>query len=227
MLTLNVGGGKYVFSVPGFSVILFGNCWKNEKAGEAQMITASEYLRRVADAAQKVELEAVNQVLDILEKAYRKGRSVFVIGNGGSAANAAHFAQDLSKGSIPDLDGKRFRVLSLVDNIPFMTAIANDIGYERIFDIQMRQFALSGDVLVAISGSGNSPNIISAAHCAKKTGMTVIGVTGFGGGKLVKLSDIRLHVPCNDMCQSEAVHGILFHMIADMLKERLAGKRTR
>jgi D-sedoheptulose 7-phosphate isomerase len=187
------------------------------------MSIASEYLKSVVDAAYKVDRLAVDRVLDLLEKAYLTGKSVFVIGNGGSAANASHFAQDLSKGAVPDLDGKRFKVLSLVDNMPFVTAIANDVGYDRIFDIQLKQFARKGDVLIAISGSGNSPNIIRAAECARKMKMKVIGVTGFGGGKLIKMSDVKLHVPCNDMCKSEAVHGIFFHMIADLLKARLAG----
>lgn len=184
------------------------------------MITAKAYLNSVIKAAGKVDLKEIKKAVGLLEKAYRRDKRVFVIGNGGSASNATHFAQDLSKGSVPDLQGKRFRVMSLTDNIAFITAVANDMGYEHVFEVQLRQFAKPGDVLMGISGSGNSQNVINAVIYAKKLGMTVVGVTGFDGGKLIKMSDIRLHVPCHDMCKSEAVHGILFHMIADMLKER-------
>ncbi|RJR12566.1 SIS domain-containing protein [Candidatus Parcubacteria bacterium] len=185
------------------------------------MITPAEYLKSVCDAALQIDQMAVKAAIDVLEEAYRNGRGVFVIGNGGSAANASHFAQDLSKGAIPDLDGKRFRVMSLTDNVSFITAIANDISYERVFDIQLKQFAREGDLLFAVSGSGYSANIIRAAECARQLKMKVIGVTGFDGGKLIQLSDIKLHVPCNDMCKSEAVHGIMFHMMTDILKARL------
>ncbi|MDD4869459.1 MAG: SIS domain-containing protein [Kiritimatiellae bacterium] len=185
------------------------------------MVNPLDYLRSVCEAAGRVDLVAVTKAIDLLEEAYHSGKGVFVIGNGGSASNASHFAQDISKGSIPDLSGKRFRVMSLTDNTPFITAIANDIGYERVFDIQLSQFAREGDILVAISGSGNSPNILKAVERARELKMNIISVTGFNGGKLIKMSDIQVHVPCNDMCKSEAVHGIIFHMITDILKARL------
>lgn len=185
-------------------------------------MNTKEYLAGVVQAAEQVDYAAVEKAVDVLADAYRDGKTVFIIGNGGSASNASHLAQDLSKGTISDLEGKRFRAMSLTDQIPFVTAIANDIGYERVFDLQLRQFAEEGDILIAISGSGNSPNILRAVDYANEKKMTVIGVTGFRGGALIKKSDIQLHVPCNDMCKAEAVHGILFHMIADLLKFRLS-----
>jgi len=185
------------------------------------MITASSYLRSVTSAAYRVDLSTVDKTVDLLMNTYRSERNVFVIGNGGSASNASHFAEDLSKQAIPEQCRKRFRVLSLVDNIAFITAIANDLSYERIFDVQLRQFASKGDVLVAISGSGNSPNIISGVKYARQFKMKVIGITGFDGGKLRKLSDVSVHVPCQDMCQSEAIHAIILHMIVDLLRARL------
>lgn len=178
------------------------------------------YLNSVMQAARQVDPAAIDACIAALEAAYRDGRGVFVIGNGGSASNASHFAQDLSKGTSPDLEGKRFRVLSLTDNVAFITALGNDIGYDRVFDLQLRQFAQPGDLLVAISGSGNSPNILRAAEYAKQTGLTLISATGFDGGKLHALADIRLHVPLRDMCQAEAVHSIVFHMIVDFLRAR-------
>jgi D-sedoheptulose 7-phosphate isomerase len=175
------------------------------------------------EAARRVDLAAVGRCIDRLAEAYRDDRQVFLIGNGGSAANASHFAEDLAKSSLRDSDRKRFRVLSLTDNTSFITAIANDIGYEDIFAFQLRQFLRTGDVLIAISGSGNSPNVVKAAAYAREAGGTVIGLTGFDGGKLLKLAHIGLHVPLKDMCKSEAVHGILLHMVVELLRERLGG----
>ena len=186
------------------------------------MEITERYLKDVIAAAEAVDLHEVGRSIDLLARAYAEGQGVYVIGNGGSASNASHFAQDLAKGSVPDLRGQRFRVLSLADNIAYITAIANDMGYEDVFEIQLRQFASCGDVLVAISGSGKSPNIIRAVEYARRQSMTVIGVTGFDGGELRGLSDVQLHVPLDDMCQSEAVHSILLHMIADLLRSRFA-----
>ena len=186
------------------------------------MSASDDYLAEVTKASQDVDLSRVDALVDLLAETYQSDGAVFVIGNGGSASNAAHLAQDLSKGAIPYLEGTRFRVLSLVDNVAFMTAIANDIGYERVFELQLPQFAKSGDVLIAISGSGNSPNIIAAAEYAKANGIKLVGVTGFDGGKLKGMSDFSVHVPCNNMCMSEAVHSILFHMVADLLKDKLS-----
>lgn len=180
------------------------------------------YLETVAQAARRVDLKAVERLIDRLEVAYREGRAVYVIGNGGSAANASHFAEDLSMGAMPDLEGKRFRVLSLVDNVPFVTALANDKGYDRIFELQLRQFAQKGDVLIAISGSGNSPNILRAVEYARSQGLYVVGMTGFDGGRLRGLAHLSVHVPHPNMCQTEAVHAILLHLISELLRERLA-----
>jgi len=185
------------------------------------MTRESDYLDAVIAAAKAVDFDVVRKCIDWLAEAYRGGRQVFLIGNGGSAANASHFAEDLAKSSIPEASGKRFRVLSLTDNTSYITAIANDMGYEQVFAFQLAQFAQPGDVLIAISGSGNSPNIIKAVEYARGAGMRVVGMTGFDGGRLRELSDLCLHVPLRDMCKSEAVHGILLHMVVELLKERL------
>ena len=117
---------------------------------------------------------------------------------------------------------RRFRVIPLTDNIGFITALANDEGYDSIFEQQLRNLAASGDLLVAISGSGNSPNVIRATEYARSIGMTVIGVTGFDGGKLKALSDVSVHIPVDDMGMSEALHGVVFHLAMCRLRERLA-----
>lgn len=179
-----------------------------------------KYIKDVVEATQAVDLEAVQKVIDLLEQAYREEKTVCIIGNGGSAAAASHFAEDLAKGCLSDNEPKRFRVMSLVDNTPYITAIANDIGYEDIFVFQLRQSARPGDILVAISGSGNSPNIIKAVDYAKSKGICVIGFTGFDGGKLLQRADYDLHVPIPDMCKTEAVHSTIMHLITDLLKSR-------
>lgn len=180
------------------------------------------YLETISTATDAVDKSILAKVIDRLALAYDEGQGVYIIGNGGSAANASHFAEDLAKGALQDDWEKRFRVHSLTDNTPFITAIGNDLGYDRIFKFQLRQFAEPGDVLVAISGSGNSPNIIEAVEWAQEHGTGIIGFTGFDGGKLALMSDISVHVPLKDMCQSEAVHSVLMHLIVDLLRERLA-----
>ena len=180
-----------------------------------------QYIKDVVQATQSIDLVAVQKVLDVLEQAYHEEKSVCMIGNGGSAAAASHFAEDLAKGSLNDNEPKRFRVTSLTDNTPYITAIANDIGYEDIFVFQLRQSARPGDILVAISGSGNSPNIIKAVDYAKSKGISVIGFTGFDGGKLFQLANYNLHVPIMDMCKTESVHSTIMHLITDLLKKRL------
>jgi D-sedoheptulose 7-phosphate isomerase len=184
-------------------------------------MTLNAFLDDVVAAARRADLREVEKAIALFQSCYNEGRAVFVIGNGGSAANASHFAQDLAKGCMPDMEGRRFRVLSLADNVAYLTALSNDIGYDRVFDLQLRQFAAGGDVLVAISGSGNSGNILKAVDYAKAKGLRIVSVTGFDGGQLMPMADIRLHVPVDDMFKTESVHAILLHMICDELRRRL------
>jgi D-sedoheptulose 7-phosphate isomerase len=188
-------------------------------SSEAEITAYIETVSRATDAVDKGVLATV---MDRLELAYQKGQTVYIIGNGGSAANASHLAEDLAKGALQDNWKKRFRVHSLTDNTPFITAVGNDIGYHDIFRFQLRQFAVTGDVLIAISGSGNSPNVVHAVEWAKEQELDVIGFTGFDGGKLGKLANLNVHVPLMDMCQTEAVHSVLMHLIVDLLRDRLA-----
>jgi len=175
-------------------------------------------LKKVIDSLDAKEVE---NFLNLLEDAYKNEKFVFVIGNGGSAANASHFAQDLAKGTrIKPDQPKRLKALSLTDNTPFITAQGNDDGYESIFEQQLRTFANKGDYVVAISGSGNSPNIIKAIEWADKNGLVTIGVTGFDGGKLKKIAHHTVNVVLNDMCTAESVHSIVFHYVILELRER-------
>jgi D-sedoheptulose 7-phosphate isomerase len=158
-----------------------------------------------------------------LYRGFEEERTIFLIGNGGSASAASHFGQDLAKGTLSSMSAtRRFRVIPLTDNVGFITALANDEGYESVFEQQLRNLAREGDILVAISGSGNSPNVLRAVDYAHSIGMTTIGVTGFDGGKLRALAKQSVHVPIDDMGMCEAVHGVVFHAAMCFLRERLA-----
>jgi D-sedoheptulose 7-phosphate isomerase len=158
-----------------------------------------------------------------LYRGFEEERTIFLIGNGGSASAASHFGQDLAKGTLSSMSAsRRFRVIPLTDNVGFITALANDEGYESVFEQQLRNLAREGDLLVAISGSGNSPNVLRAVDYAHSIGMTTIGITGFDGGKLRVLAKESVHVPIDDMGMCEAVHGVVFHAAMCFLRERLA-----
>ena len=151
----------------------------------------------------------------ILTDSRERGAHIFFIGNGGSAATASHFANDISIGTRVSHTDKPFKAMSLTDNMAVITAVGNDDGYEHIFTKQLQNFAKTGDVLVAISASGNSPNIIHTVEYAKTKGLKVIGLTGFDGGKLRELSDIRIHVQTRkgEYGPVEDVHMFVDHLI--------------
>jgi D-sedoheptulose 7-phosphate isomerase len=188
-----------------------------------QILGAKEYLGRVCREIQSVDLEQVEGVSRIIEGAYRAGRFVFIIGNGGSGANASHLSEDLAKCTLRDFESqKRLKVLSLTDNTAGIMAWANDEGYDRIFVEQLKNLASPGDVLLAISGSGNSPNILKAVEWANAYGLTTIGITGFDGGKLKAMNHHNLHAGVDDMGIVESLHMVVFHWIIDDLNRRFA-----
>ncbi len=177
-----------------------------------------ELIQKTLDSLDNSQIE---NLLNLLVDAYKNGKFVFVIGNGGSAANASHLAQDLAKGTRALKEQtKRLKALSLTDNTPFITAQGNDEGYDSIFEQQLRIFASKGDLLIAISGSGNSPNILKAIEWAKANGVVTVGVTGYDGGKLMQMADHKLHVPLDEMCTAESIHSIVFHYIILELREK-------
>ncbi len=138
----------------------------------------------------------IARVIDILGRARAEGRRIFVFGNGGSAAMASHFACDLGKGTVQE-GKKRFKVISLNDNVPLLTAYANDFGYETVFAEPLASLAEPGDVAIAISSSGNSPNVLRAMDMARERGLTTIGITAFEGGKLKDKVDVCVIVPAD------------------------------
>lgn len=184
----------------------------------------NDYLARVKDASKGVDSKDVQKMLDVLEKAYYQRKQVLILGNGGSGATASHFSEDLAKGTLNgniNSDVNRFKAISLTDNVPFILALANDEGYHSIFEQQLRTYGEKGDVVIAISGSGNSENVLNAVRYANYKKMITIGMTGFDGGKLRKLAMHCVHVPIDDMGITEAVHGIILHYVVDYLKDRL------
>jgi D-sedoheptulose 7-phosphate isomerase len=156
----------------------------------------TRYLHEVGEALRALPHDEMNQAIDILNQARRDGKQVFVMGNGGSAAMASHFACDLGKGTVEE--GKpRFKVLSLTDNVPLLTAYGNDFGYDVVFAEPLASLAQPGDVAIAISSSGNSPNVLLAMDRAAEMGLTTIGITGYQGGKLRDKVNVCLAVPAD------------------------------
>ena len=185
---------------------------------------ARDYLDRVCREIQRLEMGQIERLSDLIEEAYHAGRFVFIFGNGGSGANASHLCEDLAKCTLRDFENqKRLKVLSLTDNTAGIMAWANDEGYDRIFVEQLKNLASPGDLLLAISGSGNSPNILKAVEWANGNGLTTVGVTGFGGGKLKPLAHHNLHAGIDDMGIVESLHQVVFHWIIDDIYRRISG----
>lgn len=179
---------------------------------------ARAYLDYLTSCFVAIDCGAIDAFIKLLLAARESGCTVFFIGNGGSAATATHFANDISIGTRTG-DNLPFRALSLTDNVAVMTALANDEGYDRMFVDQLRVHMRDGDSLVAISASGNSPNLIKAVDYARNRGATVVGLTGFDGGRLRQKSDISLHVPTakGEYGPVEDVHMIFDHLIGSYL----------
>jgi D-sedoheptulose 7-phosphate isomerase len=183
---------------------------------------AEIYLQKVSLVLKRLPFAEIDRVTDVLWNAYQGSRSVYIFGNGGSAALASHCACDFGKGTIVN-GSRRFRVLALTDNVPLMTAWANDARYEDIFSEQLRSLVQTNDVLFAISGSGNSPNVLNGLQAGRELGACTIGLTGFQGGKLKALCDICVVVPSDNMQVVEDLHLSVTHSIFTSFRERIAG----
>lgn len=181
----------------------------------------SHYLSDFTELLGKVDPKQVQTMVDLITEAYVNDKYVFIIGNGGSGANASHLCEDLGKGTLHDFEKqKRLKVMSLTDNTPYILAWGNDTSYDRVFVEQLKNFAEPGALLVSISGSGNSPNVLKAVEYANAHGMKTLGVTGYDGGKLKKLAQHNVHVPSYNMGAVESVHSVLFHYLLDTLYEK-------
>jgi D-sedoheptulose 7-phosphate isomerase len=185
------------------------------------------FLDRVARELGRIDPAEVRALADAIYRCYEERRFVFLIGNGGSGSSASHFCEDLGKCTLrrEDHDNdakKRLRILSLTDNTPYILAWANDEGFERVFVEQLKNLASAGDLLIAISGSGNSPNVLRAVEWANRHDLRTFGCTGFGGGKLRTVAQQGLHVPLDDMGIVESIHLTAFHWVVDNLHARIS-----
>jgi D-sedoheptulose 7-phosphate isomerase len=181
----------------------------------------STYLDEIEGVVKSISRAEVRAVVECLFEGWTSGRTTYIIGNGGSASTASHMMNDLSK--ITSFEGaRRFRAIALTDNMPYITAIGNDIEYADIFVEQLRNLLLPMDILIVISGSGNSENVIRAASYARELGARVVGLCGRPGSRLCENADSVVTVPATSICQQEDGHLILNHAIALALRERIA-----
>jgi D-sedoheptulose 7-phosphate isomerase len=180
-----------------------------------------DYLNHMADTLGKISRRQIWEVIEVLFQAWRERRRVFVCGNGGSSATASHMANDLNKFTI--VNGKpRMKAMALTENVPLMTAWGNDVAYENIFVEQLLNFVEPGDVVVAISASGNSPNILRAVETAQEHQAITVAFTGNDGGKLKQIVHYCIHIPDDYTGRQEDGHLILDHLIAKTLRDMIA-----
>ena len=177
-----------------------------------------DYIDCEINTLQKLDVDAINQALNLLLEASRAHKWIYIFGNGGSSSTASHFENDF-----PEPLKTKFRFRCLNDNVATLMAVANDMGFEEVFRYQLTDRIEAGDLVIAISGSGNSKNVSNAVEYAKSCGNKIIGITGYDGGKLRQMCDVSLHVPVNSMQISEDVHMIFDHLMMSMFYKHLCG----
>ncbi len=189
-------------------------------------LQAPEYIRRLQDELTKIDQAEMKQMADLIYQAWENEKFVFIFGNGGSGTTATHMSEDLGKSSLRECDlkdesKKRLKVMSLTDNVGWILAVGNDVGYDQIFVQQLMNYGGRDDVVLAISGSGNSPNVLAAVDWANRHGLKTFGLTGFSGGKLRQMAHAGLHVPLNDMGMVESIHLCAFHWVLNDVFARI------
>jgi len=189
-------------------------------------LAVAPYLERLEEELRRINQADMQRWADALYHAWENGRNVFIFGNGGSATTASHMAEDLGKSTLKpedlkDESKKRLKVLSLTDNVGWLLAVGNDVGYDQIFTQQLMNYGGEGDLVIAISGSGNSPNVLSAVDWANRHGLFTFGLTGYNGGKLKALQQAGLHVALDDMGMVESIHLCLFHWVLNDVFARI------
>lgn len=186
--------------------------------------TIKNYLDLVKDTIAKLDSVQLEKAVDAFMRVYQEGKTMYVMGNGGSAATATHIAGDMVKGASFGLE-KRFRVMSFTDNMTAIMAVANDVSYDDIFVEQLKNFIQPGDLVLGISGSGNSKNVVKSLELAKSKGVQTMAFCGYKGGKIRELADIVIHANVMDMEVSEDLHLIAFHTIKKEVMRRLMGEK--
>ena len=189
-------------------------------------LAATDYVQRIQDELARIDNAAMDRWADAIFECWENGRYVFIFGNGGSGTTASHMCEDLGKSTLREADLhdeslKRLKVLSLTDNAGWLMAIGNDLAYDQIFVQQLMNFGSAGDLVIAISGSGNSANVINAVEWAHRHQLKSFGLTGYGGGRLKEIQQDGLHVDLSDMGMVESIHLALFHWVLNDVFARI------
>ncbi len=193
---------------------------KTTAIAAAPSLAAKDYLLAVQDVLAHLDHQVVDGMIDVIWRGYEEGRTLFVFGNGGSAALASHFACDIGKGTVAGR-AKRLKTIALTDNVALITALANDKAYDEIFSEQLESLAEKGDIALAISGSGNSPNVIRGLEAGRRLGVQTLVLTGFAGGRAKTLADLCLIVPSDSMQHIEDAHLCATHAIFLAIRQRM------
>ena len=193
---------------------------KTTAISAAPSLAAKDYLLAVQDVLAHLDHEVVDRMIDVIWRGYEEGRTLFIFGNGGSAALASHFACDIGKGTVAGR-AKRLKTIALTDNVALITAWANDKAYEEIFSEQLESLAEKGDIALAISGSGNSPNVLRGLEAGRRLGVQTLVLTGFAGGRAKTLAELCLIVPSDSMQHIEDAHLCATHAIFLAIRQRM------
>lgn len=183
-------------------------------------INIDDYIQKLKEAFDRLDRAEINGFASLLMDAHQRSAKIFIFGNGGSASASSHFACDMNKGVSYGLD-KRFRIVPLTDNIATITAYANDVDYDDVFVEQLKNLLDPGDLVIGVSASGNSKNVLKAIEYANEKGNTSIGMTGYCGGKLRQLASFSINVNINDMQISEDIHFVLMHVMMKIMSKAL------
>jgi D-sedoheptulose 7-phosphate isomerase len=189
-------------------------------------LSSNQYLNRLEEEIRKIDRSSLEKWADLIYEAWEQERFVFILGNGGSGTTASHMSEDLGKSTLPPTElgnesRQRLKVLSLTDNVGWILAVGNDLSFDEIFVQQLMNYGTDGDLVIAISGSGNSPNVIRAVDWANRHGLTTFGLTGYSGGSLNKIQQHGLCVELDDMGMVESIHLCLFHWVLNDVYARI------
>jgi len=193
---------------------------KSSSIASGSSAAAKDYFASLQEVFSRLDLSLIDQMTEAIWENYESGHTLYVFGNGGSAALASHFACDIGKGTVAS-GRKRLRTVSLTDNVALLTALANDLTYKDVFSEQLAGLAERGDMVLAISGSGNSPNVVQGLEEAKKLGLQCLVLTGFSGGRVKALADLCLVVPSDNMQHIEEAHLCATHVIFRAIRQRM------
>jgi D-sedoheptulose 7-phosphate isomerase len=193
---------------------------KSASIASGSSVAAKDYFASLQEVFSRLDFALIDQMTEAIWENYENGHTLYVFGNGGSAALASHFACDIGKGTVAP-GRKRLRTVSLTDNVPLLTALANDLSYKDVFSEQLAGLAERGDMVLAISGSGNSPNVVQGLEEAKKLGLHSLALTGFAGGRVKVLADLCLVVPSDNMQHIEEAHLCATHVIFLAIRQRM------